>query len=997
MDTEVVKAFNAELTSVYDSKPPLSKKKIQDIARAALKAKSFYKHVVFSVEKFLAKCKIEYKIPCLYVIDSIIRTSKHQLKEKDVFAARFLKNFSKTLSDILACPVADQPRVVRTLNLWSANGVFTEEQLAPYKQQCRDMGIDTDVERVERLVKGEDADMSRYGGAYGRAKEKEKKKHHRHAAPPESPSVSSQGNHQDMPSQDVSTTPPMPPPAHLVAPAAVPAAASSAEAPMTSLLPEAPVAPVVSETSEEPTTEPEPSTDARDLDNEPSDEVPPCGLSERKLLDMMIDANFDFSGAFKNDIVLLRKAHGLICRALDARIRSVGDKPEIKDLLSSQFDYSDEEDDGDESRKVSKRSNVTKVFQEDLLSIARNLIEDPNVIAAFKRMHAERIVALNQVTSNGIAAQAQRTLPSLPATIAPSISTTTAQQLQGISLPKGLPPGLSLPQGIPFMDVSLFQAGLPNLAGLPGLQSLPGLQGLAGIPSLNLAQLSAINQANAAQPNQALLNLLANNSLASKLGALSNLQFAHARPPVSLAGGFDPAQLAKHQEILQQLAAGGGNSGITGVPPPSTLGLLGAAPGQLLGPLPTAPVAIMTDDSESDKDGRRRDRKRSRSRDRGDHKKRRSRSRERKPEKVDRERRKLGLPAIQEGVTTIASKTLWFGRLPPNISENDIKMAIADVGEINSIHIIASRACAYATMASRKAAFEVLQRFGKDLQIQRRNVKVDWAKGTGMKENELAKYWDGERGISLIPWEQLPTNMDRFCDGSYLDVESLPPDKRNLYTETGKLVTASSGQTGAEKPTPTKSEDTPSHSSPPPTSMHASPIKSLVPDSPAVLQPPPQAVPPPSGFPPFMGIPSSAPGANPFMAPPPQMVPPPGFPMRLPMPPGMPGGMPTGMPGQVFGGPPGHPLMMPPPGSMQPHSSMPPPSSMPSSVPPPASMPPPIPGVSGMPPGPVPMRPPPHMPGAPGGPPGPQMPPGPVGPPNFNAPIRGGFGPGIRG
>lgn len=35
-------------------------------------------------------------------------------------------------------------------------------------------------------------------------------------------------------------------------------------------------------------------------------------------------------------------------------------------------------------------------------SIARNLIEDPNVIAAFKRMHAERIVALNQVTYHSV-------------------------------------------------------------------------------------------------------------------------------------------------------------------------------------------------------------------------------------------------------------------------------------------------------------------------------------------------------------------------------------------------------------------------------------------------------------------------------------------------------------------------------------------------------------------------------------------------------------------
>uniref|UniRef100_A0A1I7W6D2 CID domain-containing protein n=1 Tax=Heterorhabditis bacteriophora TaxID=37862 RepID=A0A1I7W6D2_HETBA len=116
MDTDVVKAFNAELSSIYDSRPPLSKKKIQDISKAALKAKSYYKHVVFSVEKFLAKCKTEYKIPCLYVIDSIIRSSKHQLKEKDVYAARFLKNFSKTLADLLSCPVTEQ--------IWNNNNLI---------------------------------------------------------------------------------------------------------------------------------------------------------------------------------------------------------------------------------------------------------------------------------------------------------------------------------------------------------------------------------------------------------------------------------------------------------------------------------------------------------------------------------------------------------------------------------------------------------------------------------------------------------------------------------------------------------------------------------------------------------------------------------------------------------------------------------------------------------------------------------------------------------
>ncbi|KAE9418650.1 hypothetical protein Angca_008834 [Angiostrongylus cantonensis] len=924
MDTESVKAFNAELTSVYDSKPPLSKKKIQDIAKVALKAKSYYKHVVFSVEKFLAKCKIEYKIPCLYVIDSIIRTSKHQLKEKDVFASRFLKNFSKTLSDLLSCPVCDQPRVIRTLNLWGANGVFTEEQLAPFKQQCRDMGIETDIERVERLVKGDEADMSRYGGAYGRVKEKDKRK--RRSSASDSPTSSSHIQQQSLSVPAPSTTPPLPTPSQLVG--VVPQLAHD------SLL-----------------------GDVSDLNNEPSDDVPPCGLSERKLLDMILDANFEFSGAFKNDIVLLRKAHGLICRALDARIRAVGDKPEIKDLLSSQFDYSDEEDDGDDSKKT-KRPNVTKVCQEDLLSIARNLIEDPNVIAAFKHMHAERILVLNQ-----IAAQTQQRTVTSSTTTTGTTSLPTSAQIQGISLPKGLPPNISMSQSVP--------AGLPSIAGLPTVQSLSGLQSLAGLQSINLAQLSALNQANAAQPNQALLNLLANNSLVSKIGTLSSLQFANGRPaPVSMAGGLDPNQLAKQQELLQQLAASGKTT-LAGVPATTGLGLLGAAPAQLIGPLSTASLAMVTDDNESDKDIRRKDRKRSRSRDRADHKKRRSRSKERKVEKVDRERRKLGLPALQEGMTIIASKTLWFGRLPINCSENDIKAAVATVGDISRVNLIGSRACAYATMTSRKAAYDVLQKLARDLQIARKNVKVDWAKGAGMKENDLAKYWDGEYGISQIPWDQLPSDMEQFCEGSYLDVESLPPEKRHMYLDTGALTTAPSSAAPPSK-TDTSSPSTP------PTSMHASPIKSLVPDSPAALAPIPQAVPPPATFPPFMGAPPVH-RPNPFMGPPPQMVPPPGFPMRLPMPPGIPPAMPPGMPGHMFGMPPGGPggLMMPPPTGIPP----------PAPIPPPSSIPPPIAAVSGMHSGP--MRTAPPVLGGSG--------PLDVASSHFSPPTRGGFGGGGSG
>lgn len=52
-----MKSFNNELSSLFDSKN-MSKNKIQDITKAAIKAKSQYKHVVFSVEKLINKVRM---------------------------------------------------------------------------------------------------------------------------------------------------------------------------------------------------------------------------------------------------------------------------------------------------------------------------------------------------------------------------------------------------------------------------------------------------------------------------------------------------------------------------------------------------------------------------------------------------------------------------------------------------------------------------------------------------------------------------------------------------------------------------------------------------------------------------------------------------------------------------------------------------------------------------------------------------------------------------
>ncbi|OXB66566.1 hypothetical protein ASZ78_010845 [Callipepla squamata] len=136
---EAVKAFNSEcgdvdilLYSLNDYKPPISKAKMTQITKAAIKAIKFYKHVVQSVEKFIQKCKPEYKVPGLYVIDSIVRQSRHQFgQEKDVFAPRFSNNIISTFQNLYRCPGDDKSKIVRVLNLWQKNNVFKSEIIQP--------------------------------------------------------------------------------------------------------------------------------------------------------------------------------------------------------------------------------------------------------------------------------------------------------------------------------------------------------------------------------------------------------------------------------------------------------------------------------------------------------------------------------------------------------------------------------------------------------------------------------------------------------------------------------------------------------------------------------------------------------------------------------------------------------------------------------------------------------------------------------------------------
>ena len=63
------------------------------------------KHFCF----LLMQCAPEYKVPGLYVIDSIVRQSRHQFgHDKDLYGPRFSKNFEKTFRNLFICPPNDQ-------------------------------------------------------------------------------------------------------------------------------------------------------------------------------------------------------------------------------------------------------------------------------------------------------------------------------------------------------------------------------------------------------------------------------------------------------------------------------------------------------------------------------------------------------------------------------------------------------------------------------------------------------------------------------------------------------------------------------------------------------------------------------------------------------------------------------------------------------------------------------------------------------------------------
>lgn len=55
-------------------------------------------------------------------------------------------------------------------------------------------------------------------------------------------------------------------------------------------------------------------------------------------------------------------------------------------------------------------------------------------------------------------------------------------------------------------------------------------------------------------------------------------------------------------------------------------------------------------------------------------------------------------------------------------------------------------------------------------------TQVAWAPGVGIKESAFRKLCNIELGVTYIPWEKAPDNLDPLLDGGVLDEDSIPQD-----------------------------------------------------------------------------------------------------------------------------------------------------------------------------------------------------------------------------
>ena len=109
---------------------PVSSRKVQSVTKLALKYAKYHKLVVYAVEKTIHKAKSDFKLPLLYMIDSILKHSKAKLKEKDVYGPRFGQNLARTFASLLKCSSEHQQKMKKVVAMWESKRLYKESLLS---------------------------------------------------------------------------------------------------------------------------------------------------------------------------------------------------------------------------------------------------------------------------------------------------------------------------------------------------------------------------------------------------------------------------------------------------------------------------------------------------------------------------------------------------------------------------------------------------------------------------------------------------------------------------------------------------------------------------------------------------------------------------------------------------------------------------------------------------------------------------------------------------
>ncbi|GFS78701.1 hypothetical protein NPIL_279881 [Nephila pilipes] len=773
---EAVKAFNSELSSLYDVKPPISKAKMTAITKSAIKGIKFYKHIVQSVEKFIQKCRPEYKVPGLYVVDSIVRQSRHQFgADKDVFGPRFIKNITTTFQNLFKCADEDRSKIIRVLNLWQKNAVFPIDIIQP----LLDMGHPNTSN--ESVSAGDEGRNSRH-------KESESNSWKGWPQANDEPAPENR-TYAEMSTKNLE---------------------KFTKAEMTSAIEDEVSRSSLYRAQIKQENIPEDNTvkfnqklldfDYGDEDDEDETRNDESNLSNQpNALALSMAQNLlcspEFFKKFQHQMQPTMQQN-----TMNPDLGQGQQEKQKSDEKMMNFDYGDE----DEEAK-NDRNNLSNQPNALALSMAQNLICHPELL---KKLEQQLPTMQQNALNPDLSLQGQQPgKPPLPSTTypqpVPELSQKEADKDDRILPQPPLPPK-DLDERS-FAAIMTPHRLLPptSLASYPQPGMAPADKDDRIIPDstvprdLDERSLTAL----LAPLDRGILPPMPYTEASNMMQYQANMPYSQPpmplMEPVSMDAAYAPVVPPEQQQQHMMQHADEDER------------LMYSMPGEP--PLPPqdfdersamVPIEERSRKERSrsrsgsrtrSKSGRRRSRSRSPRRKRSRSRSPRSKSRfrstkehERMREKEcerERERKRKGLPHIKNGCVSVCSTTLWIGHVPKSCTEVEISNAFSPYGTILSIDMIPPRGCAYVVMDRRQDAYKALQKLKKTKLLQSNSVKMAWAPGKGVKGKEYKDYWEVNAGVSYVPYEKILADseaLDLLEEGGFIDEESLPENLKAL-------------------------------------------------------------------------------------------------------------------------------------------------------------------------------------------------------------------------